>query len=656
MAKLATTVGQALADGGIRAAFGVVGNGNFLAVAGLMAGGARYVAARHEGGAIAMADAYYRGTGQVAVGTTTYGPGLTNTATALAEAVKHRSGILLLTGDQPAGGPRPIDIDQGAFAAALGARTVRITDPATARGTVAYALELARSGPRPVVLSLPADLLAADVPDLPGPLGHSGPLGQPGTVGPLGLPGQRGPLDHPGPSGTLGSSGLVGQPGAVGPSGEPSTVGPPGPSGALGQPRTVGLLGHPGPSGRLGPSGPSGRRGCPGLIPDARPVPATCQVDAALDVLARARRPLLLAGLGAYRSGAARPIAALADRLGALLTTTVMADGLYRDSPWSLGICGGFASPRAARIMGEADAIVAFGTSLSDFTLHGGMLFDPGATLVRVDLDAAAPAVSRVDLRITGDAAQVAGTLLDGVHARGLAASGWRGEVAADIGRIGWEQEPYEDASTDSRIDPRSLALALVRLLPPQRTLVLDGGHFVGWPAMYWPAADPSALVFSGAAFQTIGLGFAGAVGAAIGRPDRTTVVALGDGGALMGLPELETLIRVSPSALVVIFNDAAYGAEVHMYRPLGTDVSPATFGDTDFAAVARSLGARAATVRTVADLADLADPADPAGLRAWRAAGCPGTYLLDCKVVPDVVAKYLIDLGGHIRAGGGAR
>ena len=366
------------------------------------------------------------------------------------------------------------------------------------------------------------------------------------------------------------------------------------------------------------------------------------EVDAALDAIASARRPLLLAGLGAYRSGAARPIAALADRLGALLTTTVMADGLYRDSPWSLGICGGFASPRAARIMGDADVVVAFGTSLSGFTLHGGALLDPGAVLVQVDLDAA-PTVSRVDLCVTGDAAQVAGVLLDGVRARGLVASRWRDEVAADIGLAGWEHEPYDDASTVNRIDPRSLSLALAGLLPAKRTLVMDGGHFVGWPAMYWPSADPSALVFTGAAFQTIGLGFAGAVGAAVGRTDRTTVVALGDGGALMGLPELETLIRVSRSALVVIFNDAAYGAEVHMYSPLVTDTSPATFGDTDFAAVARSFGARSATVRTVADLA---------GLRAWREAGCHGTYLLDCKVVPDVVAKYLSDLGGHIRAG----
>lgn len=556
MAKLVTAVGQAIADEGVRAAFGVVGNGNFLAVAGLMASGVRYVAARHEGGAIAMADAYYRATGEVAVCTTTYGPGLTNTATGLAEAVKHRSAVLLLTGDQPTGGPRPIDIDQGAFAAALGARTVRITDPANARGAVACALELACAGPRPVVLSLPADLLDAPVPDVGAVLARAG---------------------------------------------------------------------------RLAAS--------PGLLPGQID---TAQVDAALDALASARRPLLLAGLGAYRSGAACAIAALADRLGALLTTTVMADGLHRDSPWSLGICGGFASPRAAAIMGRADVVVAFGASLTDFALHGGMLLDPGATLVQVDLNA--PTVSRVDLCVTGDAAQVARALLDGVQARGLTASGWRGEVAPDMGRIGWAHEPYEDASTDSRIDPRSLSLTLAGLLPRERTLVMDGGHFVGWPGMYWPAADPSALVFTGAAFQTIGLGFAGAVGAAVGRADRTTVVAVGDGGALMGLPELETLIRVSHSALVVIFNDAAYGAEVHMYRPLVTDTSPAAFGDTDFAAVARSLGATAATVRTASDLT---------AVRAWRDAGCHGTLVLDCKVVPDVVAKYLSDLSGHIRAGG---
>nr|WP_229864839.1 thiamine pyrophosphate-dependent enzyme [Streptomyces spinoverrucosus] len=57
---------------------------------------------------------------------------------------------------------------------------------------------------------------------------------------------------------------------------------------------------------------------------------------------------------------------------------------------------------------------------------------------------------------------------------------------------------------------------------------------------MYWSVPDPAGYVFTGAAFQSIGLGFAGALGAAVVRPDRTIVVALGDGGALMGLPGLD--------------------------------------------------------------------------------------------------------------------
>jgi acetolactate synthase I/II/III large subunit len=551
---LATAVGHALAASGITAAFGVLGNGNALAVDGLAAGGVRYIAARHEGGAIAMADAYYRATGTVAVCTTTYGPGLTNTATGLAEAVKHRSGVLLLCGDRPTSRFRPIDIEQSAFAGSLGAQTVRITDPGSVHAAVADALRLAWTGPCPVVLSLPSDLLTAEVPE------------------------------------------------AIRTE-EPITI--------ARRERTAADI-------------------------------SRALVGGALESLAGARRPLLLAGLGAWRSGAAKSLMALGDRIGALLTTTVMANGLFNESPWSLGICGGFASPRAAGIIANADVVVAFGTSLGDFTLHGGRMFHPDATVVQVDLRDE-PTSDRVDVFVNGDVSEVACALLDGVAAVELPVSPWRAEVAADMGYLGWAHEPYTDASTATRIDPRTLSLTLAGLLPEDRTLVTDGGHFVGWPAMYWPVADPAALVFTGAAFQSVGLGFAGAVGAAVGRPDHTTVVALGDGGALMGLPELETLIRVAESAIVVIYDDAAYGAEVHMYRPLGIDTSPAVFDDTDFAGIARSLGAEAATVRTVGDLS---------ALRRWRAGGGRGTFVLDCKVVPDVVATYLSDLREHIRAG----
>lgn len=544
MAHLSTVVAHELADAGIRQAFGVVGGGNILAVAGLTGRGVRYLAARHEGGAVSMADAYHRVTGDVAICTTSHGAGLANTATGLAEAAKHGSSLLLLCGDAPLAGRRVADIDQIAFAETLGARVLRVGSAQDARATTAAAIRLAREGTAPVVLGLPNDLLTVPVPDLDGPVGL-------------------------------------------------------------------------GPSARF-----------------AEPVGAA--LDPVLARLASARRPVLLAGLGAWRSGAGKLLTELADRVGALVATTAMANGLFAESRWSLGICGGFASPVAAGLLAEADLVIAFGASLDAFTLHGGRLLDPAATLVRVDV--APRPVGRVDIEVTADASAAVAALLDGVDALGLAPSTWRAEVVDRLAGVGWADQPYVEGGTVDRIDPRTLSLALAQALPAERTLVLDGGHFIAWPAMYWPVPDPAAMVFMGGAFQAIGLGFAGAVGAATGRADRLTVVALGDGGALMGLPELETLVRAGLSALVVIYDDASYGFETHLYRPRGADVSTTDFADTDFACLARAFGAQAATVRTRQDV-DV--------VRGWCARGCPGTLVLDCKVAREVVAPFLTDLIG---------
>jgi thiamine pyrophosphate-dependent acetolactate synthase large subunit-like protein len=79
------------------------------------------------------------------------------------------------------------------------------------------------------------------------------------------------------------------------------------------------------------------------------------------------------------------------------------------------------------------------------------------------------------------------------------------------------------------------------------------------------------------------------------------------------------------------------------MYGPLGIDISPALFRDTDFAGVAQALGASAVTVRRVNDLA---------AVTRWREQGSRGTLVLDCKVVPHVVARYLAELASRIRTG----
>ena len=186
-----------------------------------------------------------------------------------------------------------------------------------------------------------------------------------------------------------------------------------------------------------------------------------------------------------------------------------------------------------------------------------------------------------------GDAAATARALLD-AGVRNAASATTR--CAAEIAAGSWRDEPYEDARSDGRMDPRTLSIALDALLPDERTVAVDSGHFMGFPPMYLRVPDPAGFVFT-QAFQSIGLGLASGIGAAIARPDRLTVACLGDGGALMSLPELETLARLRLPMLVVIYNDAAYGAEVHHFRPHGHPVELVQFPDTDFAALAVGRG-----------------------------------------------------------------
>lgn len=94
--------------------------------------------------------------------------------------------------------------------------------------------------------------------------------------------------------------------------------------------------------------------------------------------------------------------------------------------------------------------------------------------------------------------------------------------------------------------------------------------------------------------------------------------------------------MRAGHSALVVIYDEGGYGMVIALYRKLGADRDTMVFRDTDFVASGRARGARAATVRSVADLAAAHD---------WQAEGAKGAFLLDCKVVPDVVAACLSGL-----------
>ncbi len=139
-------------------------------------------------------------------------------------------------------------------------------------------------------------------------------------------------------------------------------------------------------------------------------------------------------------------------------------------------------------------------------------------------------------------------------------------------------------------------------------------------------------------AFQSIGLGLATAIGAALARPDRLPVAALGDGGALMGVSELDTVVRLGIPMVVVVYDDRAYGAEVHHFGPDGADLETVRFPDTDIAAIARGFGFEAVTVRGVADLKAVED---------WLAGARSAPLLVDAKIASDGGSWWLADAFG---------
>jgi thiamine pyrophosphate-dependent acetolactate synthase large subunit-like protein len=549
---VAEAVGAELARLGVDTVFGVVGSGNFHVTNALIAHGARFVAARHEGGAATMADAYARVSGKAGVLSVHQGPGLTNALTGITEAAKSRTPLLVLAADVGAAAVRSnFRVDQAALARAVGAVPERINSPAGALADLRRAHRTAVADRRTVLLSMPLDVQVAAYPD---------------------------------------------------------------PKAAAAD-----ELARPPAS----------------WAAAAPPVPSPQGIAQLADALAAARRPVFIAGRGARLAAAREPLRALAERTGALLATSAVARGLFRGDPFDLDVSGGFASPLAAELIRDADLLVGWGCALNMWTLRHGTLVGAAATVAQVDLDGEALGAHRpVDIGLVGDVAETARAVTAELAARDFSAAGYRSAALADrlARELRWRDVPYEDDSDGERVDPRTLSIALDELLPPERTVAVDSGNFMGYPAMYLSVPDADGLVFT-QAFQSIGLGLATAIGAALARPDRLTVAALGDGGALMGVAELETAVRLGLGLLIVVYDDEAYGAEVHHFGPDGHPLETVVFPPADIAEIGRGFGCAAITVRR---------PEDVAAASKWLAGPRDRPLLVHAKVTTTRPAWWL--------------
>jgi acetolactate synthase I/II/III large subunit len=364
----------------------------------------------------------------------------------------------------------------------------------------------------------------------------------------------------------------------------------------------------------------------PAIAPERAPLPEP-DADALhrmAQCLTQARRPLILAGRGAL--GAAPAITALADRLGAALLTSLLGHGLFRDHPAALGISGGLAGAEGRHAGQTADVVLVLGASLTGWTCDGGQAF-AAAQILQVDSDPQAfgRAYMPVHDRLHGDAGPVAARLLEliGAHAGPAANAGW------------WQNPNANDAALPlmlgKGLSPRALCRRLDAALPVNRAMALDGGHFFEAMCREIRVPDDRAFCWT-LGFGSIGLGLATAIGAAVGRPDRLTIAGIGDGGLLMSLGELETVARYGLPVLVVVMNDASYGAEEKLLEHKGWSAETARFALTDFAAVARALGIPAAVLETAQDVDGLLP----------ELSDLHGPFLIDARIDQSETAEFV--------------
>jgi acetolactate synthase I/II/III large subunit len=541
-------IADSLAASGVDTLSGLVGEGNVALATRLhREHGVRYLAARREDAAVTIADGYARASGRLGVATVTHGPGLTNATTALTEAVRAGTPLVLLAGAVGLGDRvNRQQIDQRRLAEAAGASVVDVTTPARAVADVLGAMTRAVTTSGPVVVNLFTDVLDADIGDV--------------TVRPW-----RPPVRQ-----------------------------------------------------RVAPD------------PDA--------VADAARTLGSARRPVILAGRGAVHSDARAEIERLADKIGAVLCTSLFAKGFFAGNPYDVGVCGGFASGLAERLIRDSDCVIVFGAGLNRWTSAKGTLFT--GAVVHCDIEERAIGRWLTPRHgVVGDAAATAAALTSAVGS----AAGYRtAELADEIAGYDVSAE-FTDHSGPDGLDLHPISVALDRLLPENRQVVVDVGHFMSVPSRYVRVPDGRGFL-SPSSFGAVGLSLPAAIGAAAARPDRRTVCFVGDGGALMSLGELDTVRRAGLPLLVVVMNDNAYGAEVHICAHHGVPDDLAWFEPVDFAATARGLGVPARAVSTLGEL-------EP----AVRDLGS-GPGLLDVRLNARIPTAYYRQFAGPPPVDGGDR
>ncbi|NDU74639.1 acetolactate synthase large subunit [Actinomadura sp. DSM 109109] len=344
--------------------------------------------------------------------------------------------------------------------------------------------------------------------------------------------------------------------------------------------------------------------------------PSASQIARAADVIALARRPIVLAGHGAARARASDALVYFSERLGLPVATTFNGKGVFPDDHRNaLGAVGFMRHDYVNFGFDDADVLIAVGYELQEFD---PVKINPNADKKIIHIHPSPAEVDDhypVEVGIQGEVSRSLRALADSVHRRfdmdgtdrppAPAHHHPTDELRSTGRRIRQmlRQELAEGAAEDGHpLSPRRV-VADVRAAMGRGDIVLaDTGAVKMWMARMYPTYEPNTLLVSNG-LSSMGFSVPGAIAAKLAYPNRRVLAATGDGAFLMNSQELETAVRENIPITVLIWEDSAYGLiDWKMGLDLGRS-SNVTFGNPDFVRYAESFGARGYRVESAAEL-----------------------------------------------------
>ncbi len=327
-------------------------------------------------------------------------------------------------------------------------------------------------------------------------------------------------------------------------------------------------------------------------------------IDEAVRLLASARQPAILCGLGAALGKAETEVRELAEYLGAPLATSLLAAGFCSQYPLYMGISGGLGHKLTVDTLAASDVLVVIGASLNEWTTAFRKIIENGKKIIQIDIRPEAFGwFARADVGIEGDAKVAAAALLERLREVDKRS---REPDAGLAQRIVETRSPTESYDDGGKVDPRRAARYLEDKLPKQdRILVFDGGHaaIVALNALTSPRAENWAL---GLDFGAIGQGLSIALGACFARPGKRVTHVTADAAFMMNVADFHTAVRHNLPLTVIVFNDNAVGQERHDLIHKKLPACYAELTQPDFEKLAAGFGAKGFRVQRPEDFGEL--------------------------------------------------